>query len=520
MQRDLQLKQLENTDIVWDILVIGGGATGLGVALDATLRGYKVILVEASDFAKGTSSRSTKLVHGGVRYLAKGDIGLVMEALHERGLLKRNAAHLVKNQTFIIPVYTWWDAFLYTVGLTFYDLLAGRLGFGKSLFMGPRKVLEWLPALNKNRLKGGVLYHDGQFDDSRLAVNMTQSVIEHGGCAINYVKAISLLKDAGGKLTGAEVNDLETGKTHRIQARTVVNATGVFVDSILRLDNPELMHMVRPSQGVHIVMDKKFLGSDYSLMIPKTDDGRVLFAIPWHGKAVIGTTDTVVDSVEPEPRALREEIDFILNNAGRYLTSQPTRNDILSVFAGLRPLAAPSQEGKSTKEISRKHKLMVSGSGLITITGGKWTTYRKMAEDTVNTAIKTGGLIKRPCATRTFAIHGSTQPLSENDVLSVYGTDAVNITHLLNENPEWGNKLHPAYDYIEAQVIWAVREEMARTVEDVLARRLRILFLDVQASTQMCVKVAEIMARELKKDNEWIEAQVQQFEGISKNYKI
>ncbi|MBA4322314.1 MAG: FAD-dependent oxidoreductase, partial [Odoribacter sp.] len=391
MDRAALLRELDNhSGKKWDIIVIGGGATGLGTALDATSRGYKTLLLEQSDFAKGTSSRSTKLVHGGVRYLAQGDLLLVIEALHERGLMLKNAPHLTSDQEFIIPVYNLWDAVLYTVGLKFYDLLAGRLSMGKSYYINRVKTINRLPLLNTKRLKGGVVYHDGQFDDARMAFALAKTCTDLGGVVLNYFKVLGLLKNENGRINGVIAKDIISGKEMEISARLVINATGVFADNIIGMDNPGIKPFIRPSQGVHIVLNKRFLDSNSAIMIPKTDDGRVLFAIPWHDTVVVGTTDTPLDLISLEPVALESEINFILQTAGKYFVKPPKREDILCIFAGLRPLAANPDNPMATKEISRRHKIILSASRLLTITGGKWTTYRIMAEETINKAIKAG----------------------------------------------------------------------------------------------------------------------------------
>jgi len=359
--------QSEKND--WDVVIIGGGASGLGAAIESTTKGYKTLLLEQYDFTKGTSSRSTKLVHGGVRYLAQGNISLVFGALRERGFLRNNAPHLVSNLSFLIPSYSWWSIPFYTIGLTIYDLLAGKLSFGRSKPQSRSKTLSKIPTVNKTNLRGSVLYHDGQFDDSRLGINMVQTIIEKGGTAINYMKVINLLK-ADGKICGVVVKDQETGIIYNIRSKTVLNATGVFVNSILKKDNVNAQDIVQPSQGVHLVIDKKFWPSKYALMIPKTKDGRVLFAVPWHNKIVLGTTDVPKEEALIEPVATDEEIDIILETAGRFLSKKPTRKDVKSVFAGLRPLAVPKGETKKTKEISRGHKIYESESGLISIIGG------------------------------------------------------------------------------------------------------------------------------------------------------
>lgn len=518
MKRQELIEKISDVSKIWDMVVVGGGATGLGIAVDGVLRGYSVALFELDDFAKATSSRSTKLVHGGVRYLAQGDVSLVLEALYERGLLKKNAPHLVKNQSFVIPNYTYWDNLLYTVGLTVYDILAGRLSLGRSKYISGKKTTEHLPTIRQEGLKGGVVYHDGQFDDSRLAVNLAQSCVENGGCAINRMKVTGLLHDAQGLVAGVKVKDMVLGHTYQVKAKSVINATGVFVDQIMQMDVAEHEHIVRPSQGVHVVLDKSFLQSDYAIMIPKTDDGRVLFAVPWHDKVVVGTTDTVREKPELEPQALEQEIEFILNTAGRYMTRKPQRSDVLSVFAGLRPLAAPKKGGKSTKEISRSHKIIVSRNKLVTIIGGKWTTYRRMAEDTVDKAIGLGLLPKRECVTKNFRIHGYRPDPDLTNHLYIYGSDMDALHKLMESDAGMAEKLHPKYDYTVAEVVWAVREEMALDIEDVLARRVRLLFLDAPVAVEMAPKVAAIVAKELGYDQAWIDKQVAAFKELSKHY--
>ena len=519
LQREFLVHQISDPSTVWDLIIIGGGATGLGVAVDAASRGFKTLLLEQSDFAKGTSSRSTKLVHGGVRYLAQGNIGLVIEALRERGILLRNAPHLVRNESFIIPNYTWVNAVFYSVGLSVYDLLAGKRSFGRSRLISKGEVLYRIPNISQIGLKAGVLYHDGQFDDARLAVSLALTAIEQGATLLNYCRVTALHKE-NNKIHGVTAIDQETGIAYHLKAKTVINATGVFVDDILLMDAPEASPMVRPSQGVHLVFDKSFLGPHDALMIPKTKDGRVLFAIPWHDRTLIGTTDTPLNAHQMEPRALEEEIQFILDTSAVYLTKIPTRKDVLSVFAGLRPLAAPQGESQKTKEISRSHKLMLSPSGLVTITGGKWTTYRKMAEDTVDLAIQSAGLEKRFCKTKTLYLHGYHESVDWSDPFFVYGSDALSVKALTKENTAWKELLDPRLPYIAAEIIWATRFEMARTIEDVLARRTRALFLDARAAMSMAPAVAHLMATELKKDETWEKEQVVSFNSVAKNYLL
>lgn len=520
MNRENYINQLKQSEELWDFIIIGGGATGLGIAVDAASRGYKTVLIEQSDFAKGTSSRSTKLVHGGVRYLQKGDVALVREALRERGYLSRNAPHLVKNQRFIIGNYNWWEKPFYTIGLTLYDLLAGRMSMGHSLPMSKKEVIKSVPQIVRKNLKGGVSYYDGQFDDSRLAINLMQTAIENGAVVVNYAKVSSLLKDTQGLITGAVVEDELDGGSFVLKGHCIINATGIFVDEVIKMDNVNEKPLVRPSQGVHLVVDRSFLGGDDAIMVPKTNDGRVMFGVPWHNRVILGTTDTPVNDFVLEPKALEKEIDFILETAGRYLTKKPQRKDILCVFAGLRPLAAPVKHADKakTKEISRSHKLLASDSGLVTITGGKWTTYRIMAEETVDLAIKTKKLPFKACQTKALRIHGYCENPDTNNLLNLYGSDQDEILQLQKDNPAYAEKLHEDFDFTIGEVVWAVRKEMARTVDDVCARRVRTLFLDARASIVMAPKVATIMAKELDKDKNWEQKQVQAYIDIAKSY--
>jgi glycerol-3-phosphate dehydrogenase len=505
------------SETVWDILVIGGGATGLGIALDGASRGYKTLLLEQSDFAKATSSRSTKLVHGGVRYLAQGDLLLVMEALHERGLMLKNAPHLTFNQEFVIPVYTLWDAFMYTVGLKFYDLLAGRLSMGKSYFINRKKTLSRLPLLQQKGLRGGVVYHDGQFDDSRMAFALAKACADKGGRVLNYFKVTGLLKNESGKINGVRAEDVASGEVFNLKANLVINATGIFADEVARLDIPGSIPTIRPSQGVHIVLDKSFLQSDSAIMIPKTDDGRVLFAIPWYNKVVLGTTDTPLDTISLEPVAFEKEINFILQTAEKYLIKPPRREDILCIFAGLRPLAANPDDPASTKEVSRRHKITLSPSGLLTIIGGKWTTYRRMAEETIERAIKAGLISRTNCITSNLKL----TTLSKNnsaDRLYIYGDHFSEIEKMIDENPASGIPIDPRLPYTRAEILWICRNEMPFNVEDILARRTRSLFLDARASADIAIEVASVMAMEFGYDLIWQKEQVESYKQLVRNY--
>lgn len=518
MNREALIKELKkNSDIIWDIIVIGGGATGLGVALDGASRGYKTLLLEQSDFAKGTSSRSTKLVHGGVRYMAQGDLLLVMEALHERGVMLKNAPHLTLTQKFVIPVYSKWDAIMYTVGLKFYDLLAGRLSLGKSKFINREKTLALLPMLQANGLLGGVVYYDGQFDDSRMTMALAQTCAKKGGLVLNYVKVIGLIKNEKGIVNGVLAKEMSSGDEFKLKAKVVISATGVFADDIAKMDNPASKPTIKPSQGVHIVLDGSFLQSSSAIMIPKTDDGRVLFAIPWYNEVVVGTTDTPVNAISLEPVALEKEINFILQTAEKYLIKKPKRDDILCIFAGLRPLAADPDNPESTKEVSRRHKITLSESGLLTIIGGKWTTYRRMAEETINKAIKKGFIEKRKCITSDLKL--VTLPNSNShDRFHIYGDGVSLIEKMIKEEPDLGVPIDGRLPYSKAEIIWICRNEMPLTVEDILARRTRALFLNARASIDISAEVARIMATEDGFNIKWQKEQIESYKQLVKNY--
>jgi len=518
MNRKSVLKKLRKKGKSWDIIIIGGGASGLGCAVDAASRGLKTLLLEQLDFAKGTSSRSTKLVHGGVRYLQQGDVSMVFEALHERGLMFKNAPHLVKNQSFIIPSYDFCGGPFYTVGLKMYDMMAGKLGLGPSKHLSFEETVEAIPTVEKEGLRGGVIYHDGQFDDARMAVSLAQTCVDYGGTVLNYCKVTSLIKD-NGLITGVVAEGQELGESFSLKAKVVINATGVFADEVIQMDEPGKRNMITPSQGIHLVLDKSFLPDKSAIMVPHTPDGRVMFAVPWHNHVVVGTTDTLLENYSLEPVALKEEVDFVLETAGKYLVKQPTRKDVLSVFAGLRPLAKPEDDTKETKEISRGHKIIISVSGLITLIGGKWTTYRKMAEDTIEKAILLGGFPERECITKHLPIHGfrlDIDPVS--DSLSPYGIHREDIIALAEEDETLAGFLSEKLEILRAQVAWAVRKEMARTVEDVLARRTRALFLDARESIRIAPDVALIMAIELEQNELWIEKQLAAYYIVAKNY--
>ena len=518
MNRDEMLRNVYDFKSRWDFIIIGGGATGLGTAIEAASRGYKALLLEQSDFAKGTSSRSTKLVHGGVRYLKQGNLSLVLEALKERGILRRNAPHLVHDLPFVVPTYDWWEGPFYGIGLKLYDALAGKEGFGSSKILSKEETLKHIPTIETERLRSGVIYYDGQFDDSRLCINLAETAFEQGATLINYFKVTSLLKD-GGQITGVEAVDMEMNKKYKLNAKVVINATGVFSDSIRKMDDNTVKNIITGSQGVHIVLHRSFLPGDSAIMVPGTDDGRVLFAIPWHDRVIVGTTETPVKEYLLEPVPFQEEIDFLLKHAARYLTKDPSRSDILSTFAGLRPLVKSGDE-ENTAAISRDHTINISRNGLVTITGGKWTTYRKMAEDTIDHAAVLAHLDPEQSVTKELRIHGYHNHPEEFGDLQIYGSNATAIAALLREDKSYKELLHPDFTTVAGEVVWAFRNEMARTVEDFLARRTRLLLFDAKASIEMAPVVAKLMAIELNKKKKWIKDQVNNFNEVAQKYII
>lgn len=526
MNRDQMLRQVRERQEPWDVIVIGGGATGAGVAVDAATRGYSALLLEREDFAKGTSSRSTKLVHGGVRYLEQGNISLVMEALKERGLLRQNAPHLVHDVPFVVPNYSWWEAPFYGIGMKIYDMLAGKYGFGRSRILSKEETLAQIPTLRQDGLRGGVVYHDGQFDDSRLLIQLMATAVDHGATVLNYAPVTSLHQDSEGFIDGVTMRDSESGESFELTAKVVVNATGIFTDEVRRMADSNATTMVAPSQGIHLVLDGSFLKGTTAVMVPHTSDGRVLFAIPWHEHTVLGTTDTPIDAPSYEPLPFEQEIEFVLETAGQYLSRPPKRSDILSVYVGIRPLvkAAGSDAGK-TSSLSRDHTIHIDASGLLTIVGGKWTTYRHMAEDAMNHAATLGKLDESPCVTHNLHIHGHPEGSKPGQGekfphLAVYGSDADGIRQLAESSPEMTTRLSPDLPYIAAEIVWAAREEMARSVEDALARRTRALFLNAHAAIAMAPATAALLASELHKGQDWIDMQLASFNDLALQYTL
>ncbi len=486
MNRSEQLSRIAESDGDWDVIIIGGGASGLGAAVDGASRGYRTVLLEQADFAEGTSSKSTKLIHGGVRYLRSGELGLVRESLRERGRLLRNAPELVEPLAFVVPAYRWYERFLYGAGLTIYDLLAGRRGIASTGYLSADQVAGKIPNLRQTGLYGGTLYWDGQFDDARLAIALAATAVSAGAVVVNHLKVEELVREKG-RISGVVARDQLEGTEFRLRGRVVINATGVFTDSVRRMDDPGVSEVIRPSQGVHLVLDRRFLGGDTAVMIPNTEDGRVLFAIPWKNRMILGTTDTDHIPIELHPKPLEEEVDYLIRHAELYFSEAPTHDDIKATFAGLRPLVSqPRAKNGSTARLSRSHSLFVSDSGLVTITGGKWTTYRQMAEDTVDFAARVGNLPVVPCVTGELT--------------------------LLNETPgKRGTPLDPELPYTMEDVEQAVVGEMAMTLDDVLSRRTRARFLDEAATFRCARTVAGRMASLLGKDEQWVEDQLSGF---------
>ncbi len=519
MNRPAMLARVKQRSTPWDIVVIGGGATGVGVAVDAASRGFAVLLLERMDFGTATSSRSTKLVHGGVRYLEQGNVSLVMEALKERGLLRQNAPHLVHDLGFVVPNYSWWEAPFYGIGMKVYDLLAGKYGFGKSRLLTREETLERLPTIQTNGLRGGVIYYDGQFDDTRLLIHLAATAADQGAVLLNYAPVVEITRGPDGFADGVIAVDSESGQRMKIATHVVVNAAGIFADEVRRLAEPEVDSMIAPSQGIHLVFEREFLRGNTAIMVPHTSDGRVLFAIPWHEHTVVGTTDTPIQEPSYNPLPFEEEVQFVLDTAAQYLSRPPQRSDVLSVYVGIRPLVKANGASSKTSSLSRDHTIHIDNSGLLTIVGGKWTTYRHMAEDTVNHAITLGELPDVPSKTHDLKIHGYRQEESLTS-LGVYGSDADAILALAAGDKRLAVRLHPALPYIAAEVVWGVREEMARTVDDVLSRRTRALFLNARAAIEMAPAVAALMAQELGSGQDWIDQQLREFNDLAAKYLL
>jgi glycerol-3-phosphate dehydrogenase len=515
-QRSEMLRSLGQQADPWDVLIIGGGASGFGAAVEAAARGYRTLLIERFDFAKGTSSRSTKLVHGGVRYLEQLNVTLVLDALRERGHMLRNAPHLVHDLSFVVPAFSYLTLPYYGFGLKVYEELSGRLSFGASKLLSREQTLAMLPGIARKGLRGGVLYHDGQFDDARYIVALLRTFQELGGTAINYVEATGLLH-RNGKTVGVKARDSEGDALFEVQSKVVVNATGVFSEDVLAMDGAARGSLLAISQGTHLVLPHSFLPGTAALMIPKTADGRVLFAIPWHGATLVGTTDEPVDMASAEPHSMKSERSFLFEHINRYFGRRPKTEEILSVWSGLRPLVRKGNG--TTSKLSRDHTILVSKTGVVTVTGGKWTTYRRMGQDTIDHAAEVAGLPNVASRTLDLKLHGWTdqvEGVAESE--RVYGSDLPMIQQLSAENPNLENLLHPQLPYRLRDVVWAARYEMARTVEDVLARRTRALFLDARAAIEAAPLVADALAKELGRNSAWRERDLQSFLTVAQGY--
>lgn len=517
MDRQEMLARIREHKHPWDVAIVGGGATGVGVALDAASRGYDVVLVEQSDFGKGTSSRSTKLIHGGARYLKQGHLRLVREALRERSLLLRNAPHLVQVLPLLVPNYRWWEGVYHGLGFWAYDLLAGHHRFGRSRSLTRPGALTQIPTLKQDHLRGGSLLFDAQFDDARLLISMARTAADHGAVLLNHAPVFHLLKRES-RIGGFLARDAEQGEELQITARAVINATGPFCDSIRQYSDPSAKPIIAPSQGTHLVLPRRFLPGSTALLVPRTQDGRILFAIPWLDHVIVGTTDVPLSDVPLEPHATSEEIEFILGTLGEYLECAPAREDVLSIFTGIRPLVLESGKSSgSTAKISRRHHVGIDSAGLITITGGKWTIWRRMAEDVVDQTIAAAGLARKRCVTHHLRLRGCPPHSQVSGPLSCYGTDAADVQALARQNPEWDRRLHPNLPWLAAEVIWAARHEMARTVEDVLARRTRALFLNVRSAIEIAPRVATLLAEELGHDDTWKTSQIEEFRRLAES---
>jgi glycerol-3-phosphate dehydrogenase len=519
VKREEMVRRIVERKQPWDIVVIGGGAVGAGIAVDASSRGLDTLMVDREDFGKGTSSRSTKLVHGGVRYLEQGNISLVMEALRERGLLLRNAPHVVRELSFVVPNYSWWEAPFYGVGMKVYDLLAGKYNFGRSRMLSQTETLARLPNIQREGLRGGVLYYDGQFDDARLLIQLVATAADHGGTVANYMEAVGLKKDDQGLVSGVALRDRETNRRYDVASKVVINATGIFTDETRRLAEAQAEDMVSPSQGIHVVLERSFLPGESAIMVPRTSDGRVLFAIPWHDRTLVGTTDTAIEEPSYEPTPLPEEIDFVLSTAGEYLSRAPMRSDVLSVFVGIRPLVSTKSAAVTrTSNLSRGHAIHFDANGLMSIVGGKWTTYRRMAEECVDQAITFGDLRESRCVTESLPIHGYRKSVEPE--LQVYGADAEQVRDIARQRPELARPLHPQLPYTGAEIVFGARSEMACTVDDALSRRTRALILNASAAIEVAPRVARLLAEELGRDAAWADAETARFSRMAEGYRL
>ncbi|OMJ17346.1 Glycerol-3-phosphate dehydrogenase, mitochondrial [Smittium culicis] len=521
----------------FDLLIIGGGATGSGCAVDAATRGLKVAMIERDDFSSGTSSKSTKLVHGGVRYLQSaimnldyGQWKMVREALFERKNLLNTAPHLTNELAIVLPVYTWWQLPYFWIGCKMYDVLSGKHRITSSYFMLRDSTIKNFPTINDKDLVGSVVYYDGQQNDSRMNVSLALTAAANGAVVANHIEVISLVKskDHSGNdiVKGAIVRDSETGDQWEVRAKGVINATGPFSDSIIQMDEPETKNIVVPSSGVHVMLSGKFCPKDFGLLNPETSDGRVVFFLPWEGKVLAGTTDNPC-GLDQNPIPSQQDIDFIISEVNKLLSSDynVTKDDVLSAWSGIRPLVR-DPKSKNTKDLVRNHLIYVSDSKLVTISGGKWTTYREMAEQTIDEAVKAFNLsqLSQSKTAETMIMGGETysQDLS-NSLTSTFGLDediAYNLTRSYGDLSwavaysntanigNWKDRVHPDFPFIEAEIHYSVDQEYARSIPDVFGRRFRLAFLDSKAAFESIPKIASIMAKKLNWSNTQLETEI------------
>lgn len=511
MQREAFLRAATSRRSPYDVIVIGGGANGLGIALDCAHRGLEVLLLERAAFGAGTSSRSSKLIHGGIRYLAQAQFGLVREALHERALLLRNAAGLVTPLPFILPAGKRLELYKYAAGLKLYDALAGEHKLSTSRILDSTETRRLAPQLGRAPLVGSVSYTDAHFDDTRLLQALAHSAAARGATLLNHMPVVALHKNARGQLRAVGVRDALGGATHDFEARVIINASGVHGDAVRRLADATLEAEILPSQGTHLVVPNRFYSSDHALVMPRTPDGRVMFVMPWHGQALIGTTDTALDKLVDPPVPQREEIDMILTVTARHLHRAPSRSDVLSAFAGVRPLAAAPGSARSSK-ISREHAISVDSAGLVTVSGGKWTTYRRVAEQCVDVAVKLAGLRARDVSTRELEL---VTPDSARGGVDALGFPARGVAHIGAEQAALAAPLSDALPYSGAHFAYAARYEMAMTVADALAYHTRALFIDARAALDIAPRVATIMANELQRDTNWVASELAALRSIA-----
>jgi len=527
----------------FDVLVIGGGITGAGVALDATARGYSVALVEKADFASGTSSKATKLVHGGIRYLPQFDFALVHEALVERGLLVRNVPFLVRPLAFVLPLYEnahrpvgipfappkgYGLGLMLDAGLWMYDLMAGRLNVARHKRISAQKALELTPALRGDGLKEAFLYYDAQTNDTRLTVTVLRTAAQRGAVITNYTEVIGFTR-ADGKLNGARVRDVQTGQEFTVSARHIVNAAGVFAERVTALTGDESRVAIEPSKGVHLVVARERVRiTDTALVLPETDDGRILFVIPWGARAVIGTTDTGTGNLD-DPEASPQDIAYLLDHVNRYMKVNLSGDDILSVYAGYRPLVKSKEERAAN--LSRTHVVLQEPNGMVVIVGGKLTTYRRMAQDTMDVIAKRDGMaIAHPTerlplagavgwrdAQREIEERGRALGLDQRVIEHLefnFGGNARGVLDVIGEDPALGEKIISDLPYLRAEVIYACRAEMAQTLEDVLARRTRIMLEDADRGAGVAEPVATLMARELGWSSDRVRSEVEKYRTL------